>query len=75
MIFVSNGVKRFDPVQPFLGNAYPSLWHHRLVMSSKNEIVVQCDLVASPRSPRMSTKLFTATMTECESRSVSTVLP
>jgi hypothetical protein len=49
----------------FLGRLYASLWHQRLVISSKDFVLAICELVPSPRSPYKATRLVIESLAQC----------
>jgi hypothetical protein len=50
---------------PFLGRLYASLWHQRLLMSSRDFMVATCELIQSPRSAYRATRLVIESLTPC----------
>jgi hypothetical protein len=66
VVVVTNVLKHDShPPQPFLGRLYASLWHQRLLMTTKNYLAVKCELVQSPRYPYQSGKIMIENLIDC----------
>ena len=52
------------PAKPFLGHIYSSLWHSRLIMSTKTFYLCKCELISSPRFPYHLTNVIIETLRE-----------
>ncbi|EAY17545.1 hypothetical protein TVAG_453730 [Trichomonas vaginalis G3] len=67
VVIVTNSIKspQGTPVT-YLGPQYASLWHNRLILATKNNVVAESKLICSPRLPLVEKQFYLEDMKLCE---------
>lgn len=65
-VVITNALKTdSSPPTPFLGKQYASMWHQRLMLSTRNYFATTCELVASQRYQYQKVIIKIETLKEC----------